>query len=239
MQHRDVVLGGFFGGAAPYLLGMAHNALAATAQGESHLFLNLGYWVGTLLFGVIGAAVAYYLEQVDRKKAFAMGAAAPGIVLGLMQGAKSNDVSGITAPPTSSVDISWLVPSAFAAPAPIYVQQGDALSLTLTGVEPAVARYGSVGLLIANSGEDLTAAKYTAFGRDSTIAVHHGRALRAYVLVGGVRSDPIDLSKAPSNAVTLTISVKRQGFVSGLAQSLGIRSVRPWKPVVEMTAGGL
>jgi len=236
MQRGDVVVGGFLGGAVPYLLGMAHDALVGSAQGESHLYASTGYWVGTLLFGVIGAVVAYYLEQGDRKKAFAMGAAAPGIVLGLMQGAHTN---GSALPAQSQpTALSWFVPSAFAAPAPVHVQQGDMLMVTLTGVGPALARYGSVGLLIANAGQDLTAAKYTAFGRDSTIAVDHGRSLRAYVLVGGVTSEPVDLSKATSIAVTLTVSVRNQSFLSGLAKTLGIRSVRQWKPVVEMSGGG-
>ena len=53
MQRGDVVLGGFLGGAVPYLLGMAHDALVSSAQGEGHLYSSTGYWVGTLLFGVI------------------------------------------------------------------------------------------------------------------------------------------------------------------------------------------
>jgi len=56
-------------------------------------YQSLGYWVGTLLLGIIGGPVAYFREQTDRKKAFAIGAAAPGIVLGVIRGLRSDTIS--------------------------------------------------------------------------------------------------------------------------------------------------
>ena len=231
MKRLDILLGGLFGGAAPYLLGMANDAFHTPTVGQIPFYGSLGYWVGTALFGIIGAAVAYFMEQTDRKKAFAMGAAAPGIVLGLMQGSSSGSGSALSSLTPATHSQRQFVSVAFAREIgvlePRSVQGHDTLRVRISGIGPALARYRSVGFIVTTPGEDIKSAKYASLARDSLVAIPRGNVV--YLVVGGVTSDPLDLSHVNRDTIAVALTVIDQGFVSGLARTFGLRSVA-WKP---------
>ncbi len=70
------VIAGFCGGAAPIVANLAKTLVSEGSPG------NFNHWtiLGLVMFGVLGAFVAYFIENTDPKKAFVSGISAPAMI---------------------------------------------------------------------------------------------------------------------------------------------------------------
>lgn len=239
MAAKGVLFGGLAGGAIPYLLGMAHEAVSGRAGGDIFLYQNPGYWLGTLLFGLIGAVVVYFFGESDRRKAFVMGAAAPGLVLGLAQGGSQEATALGPARAETLAAASWLISDAMAQPAPAQdtsSRRRDTLWVRVIGLDSVLRARTSlvtVGTHLATGSprsQDLHAlplpdqpAAYLPVPRT---------ARGVFLTVGDARTDTVTVSGILGDTLTLRLDVKDQRFLSGFARVFGVRSVAPLEPRV-------
>lgn len=88
-------LAGFLGGIAPTGVFIAFDLVSPVFTGQTSLpaYLLVGWGMimgialGVLMFGGLGAGVVRVFEETDGKKAFFLGAGAPGLVMAALQGA--------------------------------------------------------------------------------------------------------------------------------------------------------
>lgn len=76
----EAVAGGFGGGLAPFLLNLAHTLTEASPTDGVTVTPSVGYFIGLVIFGVIGSFVAYAFKETDLKKAFFLGISAPAMI---------------------------------------------------------------------------------------------------------------------------------------------------------------
>lgn len=235
MKRGSILLAGFVGGILPYLLGMAKEAVSGAPAAEVYLYQNSGYWVGTLIFGAIGALVAFFLGETELRKAVAMGAAAPGFVLGLGQGGTGRSTSAIDATGPRFGVAEWLVPTAQAQqPAALggVRQGGDTLWVRVLGVDSLAGVQTDLVALGRRSPSVHGAVTYRLTPTSAMVPVQRSAATGLFLVVEGARTDTISISSVQGDTLTLRLGVRDRSFLSGLARAFGVRSVAARQPTV-------
>ncbi len=235
MRSGSILLAGFVGGILPYLLGMAKDAVSGAPVGEAFLYQNGGYWVGTLIFGAIGALVVVLLGEKEIRKAVAMGAAAPGFVLGLGQGGTGTTVAATDAPGRKVAVVEWLVATARAQqPKPVAagLKGGDTLWVRVLGIDSLRGSQVDLVARVRHSPSGYDAVTYHLTPTSATIPVQRSATTMLFLVVAGARTDTVSISSGQGDTLKLRLVVRDRTFLSGLARAFGVRSVAARQPTV-------
>ncbi len=234
MKRGNILLAGYVGGILPYLLGMAKEAVSGAPIAGTYLYLNGGYWVGTLIFGAIGGLVAFYFGETEIKKALAMGAAAPGLVLGLGQGGQAKSVATLEPPRPALAVVEWLVGTARADQPTMAVARpsGDTLWVRVLGVDSLSGTHVDLVALVRHAAGAPSTVTYRLTPTSSTVPMQRSATTGVFLVVDGASTDTISMGSVGGDTLTLRLAVKDRSFFSGLARTFGVRSVAPRQPAV-------
>ena len=78
------------GGMSPYLVSLAKNFITSKPSQHFSDFVSPLFFVGLLLLALIGATVAFLLQETDLKKAFVLGISAPALISSTLSNAESS-----------------------------------------------------------------------------------------------------------------------------------------------------
>lgn len=134
-ERVQAILAGFIGGLAPFAINLAQSLV-----GNSNLTtsLSIGYVVGMLIFGIMGAAMAFVFGELNLGKAFFLGVSGPAMI-SLAAKDPSKPVAGLMDSKSAYYASFALVSSAYAQeePASSTQQSSDRiLEIQLNGTMP-------------------------------------------------------------------------------------------------------
>jgi hypothetical protein len=231
MNKWQVVLAGFFGGVAPNLIGGAQQ-LVRRAPDPSGVYMLADPWflLGTVVIGLIGGALLYFVGEPDLRKAIALGAAAPALILGWAQGFPSNQ----PASPSAELPVSasqFLVATASRSPGTpidaVVAQSGGPIVVHLQGVKDVgFSGLDLVAVLRGAAGPGRSARREVRYGlpaRDTLLQID-GSANRVYVQLGNETSNTVELTPGTSQPVLLKVTLRATAAPGGFARAFGIRS---------------
>ncbi len=234
----EVCLAGAFGGLAPNLIGMASQALRAAPDPEvGYLFANFGFWVGALTLAFVGGSVAHFYRETSVKKAVALGAAAPALLLGLAQGSPSVQLS--QAPAVAGTAVSWIMGTVYAQePMPTEPDAGR-FWIAVSGLK--IVKEAEVDLVAVLSAEPLRPSARSLPSElvlrlsptDSVVPVPRN-AREVYVRLAGVTSNRLAIPRFEGDTLGVLLEVPDRSFITGLARSLGFRNVKSRRPEIQI-----
>src|SRR5208282_9834 len=84
------LLAAAIGGISPYLVTLAGKFLTSTANQHFSDFVTPLFFAGLVILALIGAAVSFFLQETDLKKAFVLGISAPALITSTVKSANSS-----------------------------------------------------------------------------------------------------------------------------------------------------
>jgi hypothetical protein len=241
MSKRGVLLAGLLGGFAPSLVAVANELTFSGPGANGYLGASLAYWLGALLNGLLGVIVVFLYREGNLRKAFALGIAAPGLILGAMQ---AGPIQGTEhSKSQQGAMAAWIVGVAQArvptrAGALPQRGSGDSLWIRISGLATAgtkptslVTTYTSGGTGVHQTSEDAITQRLPA--KDTVVAVPSllgDRSVReVYMTVGAAETERIAATRAVRDTLRVNLEVTDRSFVSSFARAFGVRSVTPVK----------
>ena len=235
-----VIIGAGLGGTLPTLCTLA----ASYSANPTQPLPGMGMGLALVLFFVIGAAVAYGLDESVPKKAFVLGVAAPAVVSSIISGVV-NAKTSVSGPPAGSAAVlhhlsALLGISDTLAQAPAQVQGASAESRAISGrsltVSPQIAGIGIASgttlrvQFLSAKGEVLSDNAVSALG-SSTLRVPGGATVAAVSVsnVGAKVTLPMTFDSAqldalitaqPANDFLWALSGKRYADIQNISLSV-------------------
>ncbi len=237
----EIFFAGAFGGLGPNLIGMANQALRQTPDPQvGYLFSDLGFWVGALTLALVGGCVAFFYKETSAKKAIALGAAAPALMLGLAQGNPSGQTSPAHAAAGATVPVAaWVVGTAYAKETTTWQAPTEEFSIHVSGLQAASgSETDLVAVLASQPGRPPTESYprelvFQLSPTDSVISVPRN-VREVYVRVGGVTSNRLPIPDFTGDALTVVLEIPDKSFLTGFARALGFRNVGAKPPVIRI-----
>lgn len=118
LAKNNTLFAGFLGGVAPYVMNIANSLVHGS---KLDVELTFGYFIGLLLFGLIGLATVSMFQERSRRKAFFLGVSAPSFISLAVQGAAKHETAEFKPSVTVYADSRWSLPFVSTA----YAQQGS------------------------------------------------------------------------------------------------------------------
>lgn len=233
MSKISVLMAGGFGGIAPSLVAAANQARVGPGS-EGYLFVELPFWVGALASALLGALLVYFYKESSTRKAVALGAAAPSLILGF--------AGGLPAPQATehsqTAMAGWVVgvaeamlpPRAWTPPKPA---TGDSLWIRIDGLATAGTKPANIVAVYPVSGaaqpgqvpEEIT---LHLAPRDTLVSVPRSfrsrPLLEVYMTVGGAATGHIAVVHAVKDTLHVNLEVSERSFLSSFGRAFGFRS---------------
>ncbi len=233
MNKLHPFIAGCLGGTSPFLLGFARQALGRADVVGDPLYADPGAWVAAVITGLVcGAFVVYYHKETDTKKAWLLGAAAPGLVMSFFQaspGAVVGDQHQAQAP-GQHASAGRLVGTLYAQPRQlaavreaVAVQVADSLRARVMIVSAVTVNGADLVAVLPASGGPAREVVGHLEGRGGTLSIP--RATRElYAVVAGVRSGRVQLPVQAADSIVVQIEVKGRSFGAGFVRAFGVRN---------------
>jgi hypothetical protein len=227
-----IVIAGAFGAIAPNLVGMAQQALHGHPDaGASYLYSEAGFWVGTLVFAVLGFGIVLFYEEKSPRRAVALGAAAPALVLGWAQGTSGGSTQqahGDAAPLFPAVvTVAYAAEPALASASPL--QRNDTTWVLVSGLSAGDTSSDLVAML-GSTGTQPARMVFRLDANRPPIALPPGTQ-SVYVVVGGAESNR--LTVAGGDTLKLQLSFTDGSFWRGFRRAFGLREATGRRPQLQ------
>jgi hypothetical protein len=226
-----IVFAGAFGAIAPNLVGMAQQALRGHPDaGASYLYGEAGFWVGTLVFAVLGFGIVLFYEEKSPRRAVALGAAAPALVLGWAQGTSGSSAQqarGDAAPPFPAVvTVAYAAePTGASATA---LQRDDTTWVVVSGLSAEDTGSELVAIL-GPTGPQPARMVFRLDASSPPIALPPGTQ-SVSVVVGGAESNR--LTVAGGDTLKLQVTYTDGSFWKGFRRAFGLRDAAGRRPLL-------
>ncbi|HKE91799.1 MAG TPA: hypothetical protein VKB45_15805 [Gemmatimonadales bacterium] len=218
----STLLAAAFGAIAPNLVGMAQQAVRGHPDASAgYLYANAGFWVGTMIFAVMGIGIAWSYSEKSKRRAVALGAAAPALILGWAQGS-GDQASSHTAAGAMRVK-SPIVSVTYAAESPLIPvlsrQQRDHVWVLVTGLVSGDTASDLVVVLGSTSTQP-DRVVFRLHVPSEPIAIP-GSAKQVYLTVHGESSNLLPVPNA--DTLKLELKARTKSFWGGFRRAFGIR----------------
>lgn len=200
--------------------------VARRLQSETGEMPSMTYWLGCLIWAVLGVFVAMIWGEKNLQKVFYIGLGLPSLLqvnIGNFSGAPGPDLHAALSSP-----VQILAPSAYAQPGDLNIP-GRTITFVKTGTSPDKGGYRVI--FYACDGTEQT-IQAIAFGNEPVPVPN--RAANLAVEYRGARSgEKIALTQQPDVSMRIEVDVATRGW-SGFLQSIGVRSAAKYKVAIKL-----